>query len=276
MSSVVNFNHVSFQRKVNDALTAVERTLELERSPRLAEEVDHTYGAKYELVDLTTNAAIIAYMTCLEKLGLNGLILGSIVEGAGDKPLTLRFDVSTTPTFTKEVKVKVPMDRSYEQTEETAGSTVTKVFKAVRQVTEFHYDVELEWSLSIYSGTSVDERTVLMSNKSSSVIVKQAMESSRLRISPRSYELPLTWLLKQVNLDDMASQFMVDTSRESTKTPRRNDDVDRAIDFSRRLSSWIGQIRTGLYGSLARIEGQHDPALEKDRQRSYMSDMSRR
>ncbi|EJK51217.1 hypothetical protein THAOC_29630, partial [Thalassiosira oceanica] len=78
MSSVANFNHISFQRKVNNALTAVERTLELERSPRLAEEVDHTYGAKYELVDMTTNAAIIAYMTCLEKLGLNGLILGAI------------------------------------------------------------------------------------------------------------------------------------------------------------------------------------------------------
>ena len=129
MSSVVNFNHLSFRRKVNDALAAVERTLELERSPRLAEEVDHTYGAKYELVDRTTNAAIIAFMTCFEKLGLNRLILGSIVEGAGNKPLTLRFDVSTTPTFIKEVKVKVPMDRSYEQTEETAGSTVTKVLK---------------------------------------------------------------------------------------------------------------------------------------------------
>ncbi|EJK49598.1 hypothetical protein THAOC_31512 [Thalassiosira oceanica] len=264
MSSVANFNHISFQRKVNNALTAVERTLELERSPRLAEEVDHTYGAKYELVDTTTNAAIIAYMTCLEKLGLNGLILGAIVEGAGNKPLTLRFDVSTTPTFVKEVRVKVPMEYSYEQTEETAGSKITKVLKAVRRVTKFHYDVELEWSLSIYSGTSVDERTVLRSNKSSSVIHKQTKESSRLRITPQSYELPLTWLLKQVNLDDMASQFKVDTSRESTKTPRRNDDVDKAIEFSSRLNSWVGQIQTGLYESLARIEGQHDPGLVKD------------
>ncbi|EJK73244.1 hypothetical protein THAOC_05139 [Thalassiosira oceanica] len=286
MSSIVNFNHISFQRKVNDALTAVERTLELERSPRLAEEVDHTYGAKYELVDLTTNAAIIAFMTCFEKLGLNGLILGSIVEGAGNKPLTLRFDVSTTPTFMKEVKVKVPMDRSYEETEETAGGAATnvvktKTLKAVRHVTEFHYNVKLEWSLSVYSGTSVDERTVLMSNKSSSVIVKQAKDSSGLRISPQSHELPLTWLLKQVNLDDMASQFKVDTSRESTKTPRRNDDVDKAIEFSDQLSSWIGQIRAGFYRNLAVIEGQHDPALEQDRRGGYldfryMSDSSNR
>lgn len=129
MSSVADFNHLSFQQKVQDALTAVERTLELERSPRLAEEVDHTYGVKYELVNLTTNAAIIAYMTCLEKLGLNGLVLSSIVEGAGNKPLTLRFDVSTTPTFVKEAKVKVPMNHSYEQTEETAGSKATKILK---------------------------------------------------------------------------------------------------------------------------------------------------
>ena len=57
MSSVADFNHLSFQQKVQDALTAVERTLELERSPRLAEEVDHTYGAKYELVNLTKRAS---------------------------------------------------------------------------------------------------------------------------------------------------------------------------------------------------------------------------
>ena len=133
----------------------------------------------------------------------------------------------------------------------------------MRHVTEFHYDVELQWSLSIYSGTSVDERTVLMSNKSSSVIIKTAIESSRLRSSPQSYDLPLTWLLKQVNLDDMASQFKVDTSRESTKTPRRNDDVDKAIEFSNRFISWVGQIQTGLLGSLARIEGQHDPYFRK-------------
>ena len=143
----------------------------------------------------------------------------------------------------------------------------------MRQVREFHYDVELEWSLSIYSGTSVDERTVLMSNKSSSVVIKQAKESSRLRISPQSYELPLTWLLKQVNLDDMASQFKVDTSRESTKTPRRNDDVNKAIEFSRRLNSWVGQILSDLERNLARIEGQHDPALAKDRVSSRSSYM---
>ncbi|EJK70964.1 hypothetical protein THAOC_07640 [Thalassiosira oceanica] len=71
----------------------------------------------------------------------------------------------------------------------------------------------------------------------------------------------------------MASQFKVNTSRESTKTPRRNDDVDEAIEFSGRLSSWIGQIHTGLYAGLARIEGQHNPALEKDRRRSNMGDL---
>ena len=68
-------------------------------------------------------------MTFLEKLGLNGLVLSSIVEGAGNKPLTLRFDVSTTPTFVKEAKVEVPMNHSYEQTEETAGSKATKILK---------------------------------------------------------------------------------------------------------------------------------------------------
>jgi hypothetical protein len=73
-----SFHLLSFQRKVQDALQSVERTLELERKPCLAGDIDHTYGAKYSLVNLTSNAAIIAYMTCLERLGLDAYALKSV------------------------------------------------------------------------------------------------------------------------------------------------------------------------------------------------------
>ena len=115
MSLSSSFNLLAFQRKVQDALQRVERTLELERKPRLAGDVDHTYGTKYELVNLTSNAAIIAYMNCLEKLGLTTDALKSIDKS---KPTTLRFESSTTCNFLKEVKVDVPADRSYEVKEE--------------------------------------------------------------------------------------------------------------------------------------------------------------
>jgi hypothetical protein len=109
-----SFQLLSFQRKVSDALQTVERTLELERKPQLASDVDHTYGAKYALVNLTSNTAIIAIICCLEKLGLGSTILESIDKS---KPCTLRFDASTTSKFIKEVTVDVPVQRSYEEIE---------------------------------------------------------------------------------------------------------------------------------------------------------------
>ncbi|KAL7539113.1 hypothetical protein ACHAXR_009035 [Thalassiosira sp. AJA248-18] len=141
--------------------------------PRLAAHVDHTYGAKYGLVDLTSNAAIIAYMNCFEKLGLD----------TATKPATLRFESSASyKKFLKKVKVDVPMDRSYEEKEETVESdpskktTKTKVMKAIRHITEFHWEVEVKWSIFIYSGTSVGDKKVIKSRKCTTQIITQTKE----------------------------------------------------------------------------------------------------
>ena len=85
------------------------------------------------ILQQTSNAAIIAYSNCFEKLGLDATVLKSIDKSS--KPSTLRFDASTAYNFLKEVNVDVPVSRSYEETEETKGSspaessTKTKVMK---------------------------------------------------------------------------------------------------------------------------------------------------
>ena len=104
----------------------------MERKPRIAAEVDHTYGAKYELVNSVTNTAIISYMSCFEKLGIDTALLKSIDK---TKATTLRFDATTSHKFLKEVTVDVPVQRSYAETEESKGddpsknTTKTKVMK---------------------------------------------------------------------------------------------------------------------------------------------------
>ena len=129
MSLSSSFHLLSFQRKVQDALQCVERTLELERKPRLAADVDHTYGAKYGLVNLTSNAAIIAYMNCLERLGLDANALKLIDK---TKPTTLRFDASTTWKFLKEVVMDLPVERSWEEKEETKGGILSKKTRVMK------------------------------------------------------------------------------------------------------------------------------------------------
>lgn len=155
-----SFQLLSFNRKVSDALQTVERTLELERKPQLASDVDHTYGAKYALVNLTSNTAIIAIVSCLEKLGLDSTALKSI--DSKTKSTTLRFEASTTSKFIKEVTVDVPVQRSYEETETvnskskkgTFEQTKTKVMK-VRYISYVLFLHLVAYGKLIYSSIAI-------------------------------------------------------------------------------------------------------------------------
>jgi len=266
MSLSSSFQVLSFQRKVQDALQTVERTLELERKPRLAADVDHTYGAKYGLVNLTSNAAIIAYMNCFNKLGLDADVLKCIDK---TKPATLRFDSATSWNFLKKATVDVPTEKSYEMKEETKGITQkllgssTKTFKTVQHVTEFHWEVEFNWSISVYSGTSVGDKKVIKSRKIKTIIITPSKEELQHFSSP-PIDISLTWLLKQIDAAELSSQFKVDTEDADTKTPRRNKDVQEAVNFALKLQRWCQSIeRSFIRGQIHHILQTHNPALSK-------------
>jgi hypothetical protein len=115
------FERLAFEGKVNDALRSVERILDIERHPRLAGDVEHTYGSKYELVNATTNAALIAYMNVFEKMGLDINVLKSIDK---TKATTIRFGANTSCKFAKEMSVDVPMVRRVEEEQKTRSTGV--------------------------------------------------------------------------------------------------------------------------------------------------------
>jgi len=265
MSLSSSFQLLSFQRKVNDALQSVKRTLELERKPQLAADVDHTYGAKYGLVNLTSNAAIIAYMNCFDKLGLDATVLKSIDK---TKPATLRFDSSTAWKFVKELDVDVPVNRSYEEKEETAYSDSSKntkktnIFKAVHHVKEYHWEVEVDWSISLYSGTSIEDKKVIKSRAYKTPLITQSNKGMGFKTLPPC-DLSLSWLLQQIDTLKLNSQFKVDTEDAETKTPRRNSAVKNALDFTAQLRGWCQNIERSFFGHLVQILGSHNPALPK-------------
>lgn len=182
MSLSTSFELLSFQRKVQDALQVVERTLELERKPRLAGDVDHAYGAKFGLVNSVTNTAIIAYLNCFEKLGLDMDVLTSIDK---TKPTTLRFEASISPKFLKEKEMEVPLaECTWNETEETnkgdssSTTTTTKsgVKKIINRITEFHWEVTVDWSISVYSGTAVENKKTIMSRACKTGLITQSKE----------------------------------------------------------------------------------------------------
>eukprot|EP00581_Thalassiosira_minuscula_P032482 CAMPEP_0183784576 /NCGR_PEP_ID=MMETSP0739-20130205/66049_1 /TAXON_ID=385413 /ORGANISM="Thalassiosira miniscula, Strain CCMP1093" /LENGTH=996 /DNA_ID=CAMNT_0026028547 /DNA_START=118 /DNA_END=3109 /DNA_ORIENTATION=+ len=262
---MASYNYLSFQNKVKGALQDVQRALELERKPRLAEDVDHTYGAKYGLVNLTTNAAIIAFMNCFKKFGLDGDVLKSIDK---TKPATLQFELSTSSKFLKEVKVDVPVNRSYEESEVTTESdpsnttTKKKVLKAVNHITEFHWEVEINWSVFVYSGTSKEDGKIIKSRKCITQLITQSKQGiSPLKISPRG--LPINWLLQQIDTNGLTSQFKVDVENDATKTPRRNDDVDNAMIFTGQVRNWCNVVERQFLKQLQILMQKHNPAIPK-------------
>ena len=117
----LTFERLVFENKVNNALRSVEKVLDIERHPRLAGDVEHSYQSKYDLVDTTSNAALIACMNVFDIMGLNSDILQSLDK---KHATTLSFEASISCTLDKEVIVDVPKEMYFEETKSTKSSGI--------------------------------------------------------------------------------------------------------------------------------------------------------
>ena len=92
------FNDLAFRRTVNGALEKVKKVLDNSkgRDLRIAEDVDHEYVDKYDLVDQMTNSAIISTIMALERIGLTKKKIEMLDL---TKPVTLRYESKTSVRF---------------------------------------------------------------------------------------------------------------------------------------------------------------------------------
>jgi len=256
-----------FEFAVDDALATVGRILEVNRNPRLASEVEHEYSNKYELADLMTNIAIISQANCLEQMGLTAEVLKSIDTS---KSTTLRFQASDSCSFLKEQTVEVPMESSLATTEKTTstgtffGSTTkSTISRVVNHVKEYHWKVDVQWEISIYSGTEVDKKTVLKTRSSSMILVIQSnsMQPRPDHVEHRPHEVSLTWFMKQIDPEARTARFKIDTQDPDTKTPRRNWEVENALDFMESLKNWNRKVCSFFFQNVKReMIDKHNPA----------------
>jgi len=247
----MKYSELVFNRAVDESLKAVSRILEVDRNPQMAENVGHGYSDKYGLANSMTNTAVIAFMNILERLGLTKEVLRKIDVS---KPTTLRFKCSDSCKFLKEQTVDVPLPTVVESTEEaeTTGSFLGKtktstVSQVVKRVQEFHWEVEVKWEISVYSGTNVEERRILDGRTSSTILIVQSSKQDPPLPAHRDHrplDVSLTWLLKQIDIENMAAHFTIDTQDETTKTPRRNQQVEDAISFSAEMKKWMDRVRS--------------------------------
>eukprot|EP01082_Thalassiosira_pseudonana_P012433 g11301.t1 g11301 contig5:555219-557969(+) len=208
-------------------------------------------------------------MNVLEKMGLDVSVLKSIDTS---KATTLRFDGYTACKFVKEVVVDLPSEVSYSEEEEVKSSSAifgnskkTRVSKVVQHIKEYHYTLETTWSISIYSGSLIEGKKVLKSRTCSSTLIARTKCTGDLYSEKQSFpprDVSLTWLMQQIDASNLSSQFKVDTEdAKTTKTPRRNDAVQKSLDFADQFVDWCLSIQKFFAQTLARNAlDKHNPA----------------
>jgi hypothetical protein len=251
---------------VNKALKAVETILETTRHPVLPEDADHTYEDKFALVEVMTNTAIASAVTVLEKLGLKSFETALDWVHKEHRPVTLRFQLDLSCTFEKQTERKiVTSEQEVERTHGGSGlmgriATQTENVKVQTTIQEFHWKVKTPYKLTMRSG---DDEIELMSREdmaTTCIVTGGGNKSTDEKPPPPlketaayKFDVNLSWLLQQmISSSDgqLVSQFSIDRLSEKCRTPSRNEDISRAMDFGNELESWA----SGILGLLKELE----------------------
>ncbi len=117
----------------------------------------------------------------------------------------------------------------------------------------------------------MDDKKVVKSRSCETILITQSkggiIHTDSSNLPP--IELSLTWLLKQIDATELASNFKVDIEAVGTKTPRRNDAVQLAEKFASQLRQWCDTIQNlFLAQHLKSIVQTHNPAIPKPQSRS--------
>jgi len=267
-SNYPNFDEQHFKGNVDSAVKSVERILNIHRNPRLAEDVDHEYENKYDLANLLSNTWLIAQMNCLERMGLTAEILRGIDKS---QSTTLRFQATTFCSFLRKMTLQVPMQQTQESVETTVtvgspfsgNTTKSTISRVINNINEYHWKVEVQWQVALYSGSDVDATTTLQTRSSSTIVVIQTNEQPPLpeRQDHEPCDVSLTWILQNIDNEALTARFKIDTQHPDTKTPSRNRIILEAIDFTKDLTRWSIQVERFFKVFVwQRILDLHNPA----------------
>mmetsp|Transcript_26416 Transcript_26416/g.47909 ORF Transcript_26416/g.47909 Transcript_26416/m.47909 type:complete len:983 (-) Transcript_26416:1528-4476(-) len=265
-------NEQLFRRQVNDALKSVQKILNLTRTPRYAADSEESvYEDKFGLAEFLTNVALAAQLNTLERMGLTKDKLQELFEivHKEQRSVTLRFEAHETCAFLDEKIVTIESPRQevlsmkIEETKSedaTSATTTNYERKVVTKVTEYRWNVHVEYTLVCFAGSDAHDNPVVLQSRASSTILtttgnKEAPVPKRKDYAPM--DVSLTWLLQSLTLDHVC-HFRIDRSKVETRTPRRNEEIDQALEYFKNMAHWSHQFRDFFLTQVERnILGSH-------------------
>jgi hypothetical protein len=144
--------------------------------------------------------------------------------------------------FIKKV-VREEESKTKHVTEWSGGFTRTD--KTVTTIEEWIWKFDVEYKLIGFCGSDPDKRVVLQGRTGTVEIITTTDKSPRPEtrvVDP--IEVNITWLLRD------AAAFKIDRSAKSCRTPRRNADVEAALNAFEALHSWCARVASYFQSSV--------------------------
>lgn len=245
-------NERIFHQQVSSALDAVRSLLESSKSPRRIldpSNVDHQYSDKYTLAEYLVNVAVAASVNAFDRLGIDeGMMLRLRQQAQDGNSIQLRFSANEACSFVEKKVVEI-FDSSRKETYATEATgdpqkleEKTTTTRAVTEVIEYHWRFNLTYELAVLTG-SVDSITILSRTASEIIVVTGSeKEPCQPQYSPPNVNVDLGWIMQQLSADigaeHLTSSFRINRDASSCLTPRRNEEVDRAMNYFDSLVIW--------------------------------------
>ena len=196
--------------------------------------------------------------------------------------------MNETCSLVEEKIVEIADSVKHETYETTATGDPNKVeekkttTRAVHEVTEYHWMYNLSYALLL-----ADDDTEMMTNRIQSrlgteIIVITGSEKAPCQshyMHPHA-DIDLSWFLQQLHSakegdsGELRSQFSIDRDASSCKTPRRNDDVETAVEAFGKLKEWAWRVSSYFQNTVAlRLSPQHPHHPRKDDEQGGYDDV---
>jgi hypothetical protein len=224
----------------------------------LADEVQHQYVDKFSFAEFLTKSAIASHMIALQGLSIIDATFDRMLEWAHSRSVTLRFNSTETCTYERETTRTERSPASV--TERSVGGAIVSAVKHFieTKIIEHVWKFEAQWELIAYKGNDPTDRLVLQQRKGSCELITGSRDNppkSKVNvISP--IEADLSWLLRRIR-QARTINFAIDRAAKSCHTPRRNADIQAALNYFASFGKFAKGVETYLLRVLFPVQPSH-------------------
>jgi len=257
------FDEGRFRQCVDQAVVRVRSILDDTRSPTYPADVPHSYDDKFGLAEFVANTSITAVVQCFQQLGLTDAILARTIDEVQKQQryVTLRLEVARTCSYVGEATRQIESATQLVTESTLFGKTTQKMMTTV---TEHTWKIKASWELQLQLLTHEKanralQTTVLQRRQTAynAVTVRNVnplnsgAPSSSAHSSPPQAPLDLdaTWIFEHLQTSSSSSSsssnsssprahLVIDRANLKCHTPRRNPQIDRALQHHEKLSHW--------------------------------------